>query len=343
MKTLSILIPTYNVSAYIGKCIESLLIDDIDDLDILVINDGSKDNSSEIAHQYARRYPNSIRVIDKENGNYGSCINRGLREAKGKYIKILDGDDTFDSTAFAEYVSLLKKTNADLILNDYVRVNTEGKRIWHGGYSELKSGIDLDIEELNDCFPYDSITMAAVAYKTSIFNGLNYHQTEGISYTDDEWIFLPITRVKKVVYYPIPLYKYLIGRDGQTIQNTAIIKNIGHIAKIVLNMVDMYSKLQATNTFQIEYLKRRLKSKTYILYNACLIHYRLIDNFSISDFDKNLKDHFPSIYNLFEEVKITIFKIYRFKYIKVWRESGFDALPLKLARVWYKIVKLIKG
>ena len=83
-KQISIIIPTYNMEAYIGKCLDSLLIPEFDQVEVLVVNDGSKDRSSEIAHRYADRYPDSIRVIDKPNGNYCSCINAALPQCTGR-------------------------------------------------------------------------------------------------------------------------------------------------------------------------------------------------------------------------------------------------------------------
>ena len=106
IKLLTIVIPTYNMEAYLNRCLDSLLVSDeqMQLLEVLVINDGSKDNSSAIAHEYEAKYPNTFRVIDKENGNYGSCVNRGLKEASGKYIKVLDADDWFDTTEFEKYL-----------------------------------------------------------------------------------------------------------------------------------------------------------------------------------------------------------------------------------------------
>lgn len=107
-KVLTIVIPTYNMEKFISRCLDSLLILNINDVEILVINDGSRDNSSKIAHEYQEKYPLSIKVIDKENGNYGSCINVALSMATGKYFRILDADDYFDNKSFANYVDMLK-------------------------------------------------------------------------------------------------------------------------------------------------------------------------------------------------------------------------------------------
>ena len=120
-KILTIVIPTYNMQDYLRRCLDSLIVpeEQMQLLEVLVVNDGSKDNSSAIAHEYQDKYPDTFRVIDKENGNYGSCVNRGLKEASGKYIKILDADDWFDKTILARYVEFLKTLNVDLVLTDY--------------------------------------------------------------------------------------------------------------------------------------------------------------------------------------------------------------------------------
>ena len=109
-KILSIVIPSYNMQDYLPACLDSLVVDDpalFAALDIIVVNDGSKDKTSAIAHDYAARYPDVIRVIDKPNGNYGSCVNRGLAEARGVFIKVLDADDTFDTAAFKQFIRRL--------------------------------------------------------------------------------------------------------------------------------------------------------------------------------------------------------------------------------------------
>ena len=113
---------------YLHKCLDSLIVsdDNMNRLEVLVINDGSKDSSSQIAHEYESKYPQTFRVVDKENGNYGSCINRGLKEAKGKYVKVLDADDYFDNVVFNQFLSFLSETDADLIINDYSVVDGNG-------------------------------------------------------------------------------------------------------------------------------------------------------------------------------------------------------------------------
>ena len=104
-KILTLIIPTYNMELYLRYCLDSLLVDEgMDALEVLVVNDGSRDCSLEIAREYEHKYPQTFKVIDKENGNYGSCVNRGLKEATGKYVKVLDADDSFDTEHFGRFI-----------------------------------------------------------------------------------------------------------------------------------------------------------------------------------------------------------------------------------------------
>ena len=115
----AIIIPAYNAADYIEASVRSILRQSVGDFQLLVVNDGSKDSSSAIGHEYEAKYPQTFRVIDKENGNYGSCVNRGLKEATGKYVKVLDADDYFDTDVFEAFVHLLSEINADLLISDF--------------------------------------------------------------------------------------------------------------------------------------------------------------------------------------------------------------------------------
>ena len=215
-KILSIIIPTYNMEKYLHKCLNSLIVTDenMRQLEVLVINDGSKDLSSQIAHEYEMKYPQTIRVIDKPNGNYGSCINRGLKEATGKYVKVLDADDYFDKEVFDVFISFLTEVDADLVISNYCMVNNEGAAIQMYTFP-----VPVDRDFSMKDVPKDAVNRLwhhGVTYKMEIFQKLEYKQTEGISYTDDEWIFKPMIYVDKIRYFSHNLYFYLRGREGQT-------------------------------------------------------------------------------------------------------------------------------
>ena len=132
---------------YLRHCLDSLIIDKgMDELEVFVINDGSKDRSSKIAREYQDKYPNTFYVIDKVNGNYGSCINRGLKEATGKYIKVLDADDCFNARALQDVIQRLMNIDTDVILTNYVIVRNEKTESFFLNYADGQVvNIDSDV------------------------------------------------------------------------------------------------------------------------------------------------------------------------------------------------------
>ena len=237
-KQISIIIPTYNMEAYIGKCLDSLLIPEFDQVEVLVVNDGSRDRSSEIAHSYADRYPNSIRVIDKPNGNYGSCINTALPLTTGRYVKILDADDTFDTDAFSRFVRLLPTLTEDAIITSYVTVDESGNQIKRFDLSEydINSNQSYSLKSICDKGIQMLAQMHRLTYNTNVFKKFDYHQTEGISYTDNEWAIIPLSYCQSIKFMPICIYHYLLGRSGQTMEDTRILKSLDNFITIGENL-----------------------------------------------------------------------------------------------------------
>lgn len=132
-KILTIVIPTYNMQDYLRRCLDSLIVpeEQMQHLEVLVVNDGSKDNSSAIAHEYQDKFPDTFRVIDKENGNYGSCVNRGLKEAAGTYFRILDADDWFDNESLQLLINTLFNLHQtiDVVFTNYIQIYNKNKNI----------------------------------------------------------------------------------------------------------------------------------------------------------------------------------------------------------------------
>ena len=162
---------------YLNRCLDSLVVKPelMPQLEVLVINDGSKDNSSAIAYEYETKYPAVFRVIDKENGNYGSCVNRGLAEAQGKYIKVLDADDWFDTNEFENLLKKLSTIDVDMVLTPYCSVDVSGKE---GGViaQELLDGKILDFNSF-DKNRISRYSMHMVTYRTEFLRSINYKQT----------------------------------------------------------------------------------------------------------------------------------------------------------------------
>lgn len=245
-KVLSIIVPSYNMEAYLPKCLHSLITDDhelLHKLDVIVVNDGSKDRTGEIAHEFEAKYPGVFRVIDKSNGHYGSCINAALPVVKGEYVKVLDADDWVVTRAFEKLLLCiddeLKRGDsaADLIVADYAPVDPYGKVI-----NAPKCDLFGDATTLNDvrcsCFRF---TLHTICYRTRNLKKIQYRQTEGMPYTDTEWIIEPMITVSKLRYLPLQVTNYLVGRDGQTMYPKVLAISFRYILHITEGLLIRYA------------------------------------------------------------------------------------------------------
>jgi len=321
-KLLSIVIPTYNMSSYIERCLNSLISDKTKDLlDILVINDGSKDDTSKKAKVLACLYPNTIKVIDKENGNYGSCVNVGLRKAIGKYIKILDADDFMDTKALEEILDMMSKLDIDMVLTDFNKLYTNQKSKVHT--LNIPPYKELQLENICGKKDFKNFWMHSVAYKRSLFSNLEYHQTEGISYTDQEWIFLPLAIVRTVYYIPIVLYQYNLGREGQTVSRSFMQKHFNDHLVCIKSLLETFDALPNDIPISIkEMLYRRLFGLTKFVYKSCLINgFSCKESQELREFDKFLKQHCYSLYLETSKIKLSS-PVLPYHYIKHWRKKS---------------------
>jgi len=338
-KLLSIVIPTYNMQDYLPRCLDSLVLNDgtlMEQLEVLVINDGSKDGSSAIAHEYEIKYPATFRIVDKENGNYGSCVNRGLKEATGKYIKVLDADDWFDTDEFARFLTTLQKVDADLVLTDYSIVDAGSMSASVAYKPTLQDGI---VYAYKDCC-VDNVgiyTMHAVTYRTQMLHDINYTQTEGISYTDSEWVHLPLYAIKTMVYFNLNLYQYLVGREGQTMDPKVMMRTINHHEIIARSLIENEEKhpsqgfAHVTMQRQIEYLLIKVYRTRLALQDE-----KSFNQEEMAVFDAYIKDHRPDMYR--KMGKLPLKKGMPIPYVLYWRVFG-HRFPVDGIRNLYRRIR----
>lgn len=331
-KILTIVIPTYNMQDYLRRCLDSLIVPEkqMKQLEVLVINDGSKDNSSAIAHEYQDKYPDTFRVIDKENGNYGSCINRGLKEASGKYIKILDADDKFNSINFPGYIDFLLNNDSDMVLT-VTDVVVEEKIInrWAFIVPEKK---EIDFISYN-IFP----EMHCVTYRTEILKMHNYVQTEGISYTDQQWVFAPIVWMKTAIYYNVPIYEYSVGREGQTVDIQVRKKNRWMYRKVFLDILKTYNHLCFSDA-KDKWLKEKMLKKLHDIFYFDLLICPDTSS-SLVEFDDELKKLNILFYQESSN-RIVLNKIYPIRYLRIWRKTHCKLSHRIDVRIWSFICKI---
>ena len=173
-KILSIIIPMYQAERFIAKCLDSLLTDQrcLTYLEILIVNDGSRDRSGKIAAGYREKYPDSIRLIEKENGGHGSAVNAGVEQCSGKYFKVLDADDWVSPGGLkAVTEKFLVMEEADMVLAGFTIYDMNTKKVRHIR-SRQKQGLRyLQMEELglyaakiNPLSDWETVTMEALVF-----------------------------------------------------------------------------------------------------------------------------------------------------------------------------------
>lgn len=317
-KLLSVIIPTYNMEKYIERCISSLVIEDkelMKRLDVIVVNDGSKDRSSELAHQFADKYPDSIRVIDKQNGNYGSCINAALPTVQGKYVRILDADDSYYTENLTGYLKALDGCDTDLVLTKYNSVDPDGNVI--RVFLPLDEKFEGKTFAMKDIPVNAYIMMHHVAFRKELFDGLGYHQTEGISYTDWEFVFHPMSRVKTVYYYPQNIYRYLVGREGQTVDPTITVKKLGDEEKSLFSQLSIISKMDK-NIEAYGFMKYMVLRRIAWIFELGISRMATYD---LNVFDARLLAEYPDIYEASNQSKFQLGGIGpKMSLAKMWRK-----------------------
>lgn len=319
-KLLSLIVPTYNMEKYLRRCLDSVTREDISDkLEVIVVNDGSKDHSLEIAKEYEKNRPDIVKLIDKENGNYGSCVNAAIPIAKGEYIKMLDADDWYDSSELIKLLALLEGCHVDMFITHYQRCYSNGKNLRIRISDNWQYSKEYSIEQLYETDEFMRLQMHQIAFKTDLLRDMHYHQTEGISYTDAEWTFAPLYHVKRVMFFDADIYRYFIGREGQTMQNSIQLRSVSHETKSLRSMIE-YSSKQLSHTSQNleRYFSFRLVNRSFNIFFSALI---FMDDASFSEFNLHDLDDYvmhksESTYNQIEKYDI------RGRLIRRWRKTG---------------------
>lgn len=238
-------IPAYNGSPFIDESIHSLINDRILEsnihlyYEIIIINDGSTDDTVVKAKHHAKTWnkrtrKNFIRVIDKKNGQYGSVVNRGIKEAKGFYFKVLDVDDTFNQTSLIQVIKIVAglAKKPDVILTDHTfeKVASNFREV----QSLRKYFTPYKLMEMQEAkWPKDLITMHSVIYRLDLLREIEYKQIEGVYYSDSQYSLIPLEYANTMYYIELPLYRYYIGRGEQSINLKVMVRNRLHQLKVL--------------------------------------------------------------------------------------------------------------
>jgi glycosyltransferase involved in cell wall biosynthesis len=237
-----------------SKCIESVLVGG-EDVEIIIVDDGSTDKTAEIADEYAEKYPSIVKAIHKENGGHGDAVNVGMANATGYYFKVVDSDDWLSEDPFKEILSTLKKVIADreedsekpeldLLLANYVydKVGRRRKRVMR--YTgALKENEILTWETSRIKFrKYQYVLMHSIIYRTKLLKETRLSLPKHTFYVDNIFAFVPMMNVKTLMYLNVDLYRYYIGRDGQSVNEQTMVKRIDQQIFINKELIRYFTK-----------------------------------------------------------------------------------------------------
>lgn len=246
MKIITFTVPSYNSEAYMKHCIESLLPGG-EDVEIIIVNDGSKDSTGEIADDYASRYPGIVKAIHQENGGHGEGVNAGLRNASGLYYKVVDSDDWLDTDGMLEVLSKLKElyakgTNLDMMVCNYVYEHISDNSSHAVNYKYvLPQNRIFGWDEIGTFKPTQYLLMHSVIYRTELLRECGLVLPKHTFYVDNLFVYIPLPYVKTIYYMNIDLYRYFIGREDQSVNEKNMVNRIDQQLRVNKLMIDAYN------------------------------------------------------------------------------------------------------
>ena len=269
MKYISFAIPSYNSQEYMSHAIESILVGG-EDVEIIIVNDGSSDDTSKIAHEYEEKYPTIIKAVDKENGGHGDAVNSGLTHATGKYFKVVDSDDWVDAEALRKILEFLKKLESedeevDMLISNYVyeKVGATHKKCIHYR-NVLPQNKIFKWEEIGRFHLDQYILMHSVIYRTQLLRECGLELPKHTFYVDNIYVYKPLPSVKHMYYMDVDFYRYYIGREDQSVNEKNMIKNIDQQIKVNKIMVDAYDLWKIADRHLRHYMMNYLEIITVI-------------------------------------------------------------------------------
>ena len=247
MKTLSIIIPAYNMEKYIENSLDSMIRDGIMDLlEVIVIDDGSTDKTVELVQKYVDQYPQTFKVISKENGGHGSALNTGIEAAKGKYIRPIDGDDWVNTDSLEYIVKSLKGCNADMVVTHFKKVLMKSNKLIEVRIKGMEYETEYSLDDVADYAPW--YLYHHVMYRADILKNSSFKFSEHCFYDDMEYDSYPLLYVKTVLFINRYLYSYRLEREGQSVEDSGFIRHRDDRKKIISSLCRFWEQCRNENS-----------------------------------------------------------------------------------------------
>ena len=296
MKVLSISIAAYNVESTLKECLDTFLKSTVlDELDIMIVDDGSGDHTTAIAQEYQELYPDTFRLIKKKNGGWGSTVNSGIKEARGVYFKQLDGDDYYEPEALNKFIQYLKSEPSDLVISPYITYDSETGKIITT--EDCNPGCDLLKKYLIKDIPEFAPFMHSLSIKTKLLQKGGVKVTEHCFYTDTEFVLKACNQADSISFFDKPIYYYRRAAVGQSMSLSGFEKHYMEQYKVIEVSLDYLQKNVSRPEIKKIYDK--------LLLGTCFWQYLIMFYISVSKEHKNnlikydlmLKEKAPFYYN----------------------------------------------
>lgn len=274
MKLLTVTVPCYNSQDYMERCITSLVAGG-NRVEVIVVDDGSSDQTGAIADRYAEAYPEIVRVIHQENGGHGAGINAGLQMATGTYFKVVDSDDCV-SDDFCRFLDRLEACEGlggvDLFVTNYYYTHTDGvgdRSISYG--NALPEGKIFGWGRTGRFLVHQMLTIHSCTFRTEVMRRCGTELPRKVFYEDNLMVCRTLPFVQRMYYMNTDLYRYTIGREGQSVQDDVCRRRYPHHLEIAEACFRSFRLDEIRSANQKRYLRHEL----FMLFGIACIFTRL--------------------------------------------------------------------
>ena len=285
----SIVVPIYNVEKYLRECLDSLIKQTLEDIEIICVNDGSTDSSAEILEEYKNK-DSRIKVINKPNSGYGASMNMGFEKAQGEYIGIVESDDFANSKMFEDLYDLGVKNNADVVKSDFYYYMTAKKQARKAGkITSHKNGKPFNIKD--DCSILKIVpSIWSAIYKREFLqsNGIKFLETPGASYQDTSFSFKAFSCAERIVFTPKGYINYRQDNENSSVKQKDKVFIICEEFKEITNFLNSRKEIKQV----VNDTKLQIQFKTY-MWNVKRIDEQYRDEF-IDRFQAEFKEYFEN-------------------------------------------------
>lgn len=308
MCLLTVAVPSYNAQSFLWQNIPTFMYDGEEgSVEVIIVDDGSTDDTAKIADELKRRYPKLINVIHKENGGHGSAVNSGIENACGKYFMICDADDYVNTESFKKLIEYLGKTDADVVLTDARRITPDGK---NAGYERIEGIPKNTIMEFDDCADkIKNIEMHNCCIKTQLLRTNNVSCHEHLFYVDNEYVVYSLAYAKTIVYLDIIVYQYLVGRNGQSVSIESRRKNHEQYLSVVNYLIGFYEDVAwELGEPKKRFLARKIAYFISGVYSVMMSYNDRLHKDGLVKFDEWLREKSMDIYNGNANICVTLLR-----------------------------------